>query len=49
LDVFGPFQFLNDVSWNYRINLAIIASDLRPITTQPLQTFVDQNDTVSSA
>jgi hypothetical protein len=49
LDVFGPLQFLNDVSWTYPINLAVIASDLRPITTQPLQAFVDMGVTVSTA
>jgi hypothetical protein len=48
LDVFGPLQFLNDVSWTYPINLAMIASDMQPITTQALQAFVDMGVTVSS-
>lgn len=34
LDVFGPLDALNLLSWQYKLNLTIIASDLNPVSTK---------------
>ncbi|KAK1751173.1 isonitrile hydratase [Echria macrotheca] len=35
LDVFGPLQFLNDLSYTFPITLSLIATSLSPVTSRP--------------
>ncbi|KAH8597546.1 class I glutamine amidotransferase-like protein [Bisporella sp. PMI_857] len=35
LDLFGPLDALNSLSWNYPLNLSLVAATLDPVSTRP--------------
>ncbi|KAK0464178.1 class I glutamine amidotransferase-like protein [Armillaria novae-zelandiae] len=49
LDVFGPLDALNMLSFAYPLNLSIIAATLDPITTKPQTNLVNSNFSESIA